>query len=99
VGLRFTYALLIVVALNTFGCAPRVDSALYASAQTNCPQAQLPSAEDVSNMPVETIRLRAQTAELAKQAYLYSSGQTCLGSGIHAETWSKLLRDRTGSGP
>jgi hypothetical protein len=49
-------------------------------------------------MPVETIRLRAQTAELAKQAYLYSSGQTCLGSGIHAETWSKLLRERTGSG-
>jgi hypothetical protein len=79
-------------------CAPRLDSARYASDQPQCAPAHLPSAEDLAKLPTETVRMRAQRADVERQTFLVSGGQTCLGTGTHAEAWSSLLRQRTGDG-
>ena len=79
-------------------CAPRLDSARYASDQSQCPPAHLPSAADLAKLPIETVRMRAQRAEVERQTFLVSGGQTCLGTGTHAEAWSSLLQERTGDG-
>jgi hypothetical protein len=79
-------------------CAPRLDSARYASDQPQCPPVHLPSADDLAKLPTETVRMRAQRADVERQTFLVSGGQTCLGTGTHAEAWSSLLRQRTGDG-
>ncbi len=83
--------------LTLAACAPRLDSVRYASDQAHCPQVQPPRGEDVSKLSTDTIRLRAQTAEVEKQTFIMSGGQTCLGNGAYADAWSSLLQERASS--
>jgi hypothetical protein len=86
-----------MVGLTLAACAPRLDRVRYASDQAHCPQVQPPRGEDASKLPTDTIRLRAQTAEVERQTFLMSGGQTCLGNGAYVDAWSGLLRERTTS--
>lgn len=85
----------LAVVLGLSACAPQLDTIRYASDQAPCTPAQLPSAEELAKMPTETIRMRAQRAEVEKQTFVVSGGQACPGTGTYAETWSSLLRERT----
>ena len=84
-----------LIGIPLSACAPRLDSARYASDQAHCPPTPMPSAEERAKMSTEAVRLRAQTAEVERQTFVVSGGQSCLGNGAHVEAWSSLLQERT----